>query len=285
MRKYDFGKLVILLAFSLLVIVPTIFVLITSFKFRNDFSMNPIGLPIPFTVTNYIDMMASSQMPTYFANSFIVALFTVTATLFFATMLAYAIMRIGGWKGKLLFSFLVIGMLIPAQVNMIPLYGLVSNVESLAASTEWLPDFKIRNTLYGLIMIKTAVFTSISVFILTGFMKTIPSELLEAAAVDGAKEWTMYYKICIPLSLPSVAATAIFLTVFSWNDLLYPLLFITDRNSMTLPLALLRFRGEHFTNYPALFAGVTMASVPIVLAFIFLQKWFIAGLTAGSVKG
>ena len=116
-------------------------------------------------------------------------------------------------------------------------------------------------------------------------MKSIPKSLFEAATIDGASEFKMYYKIALPLSLPSIAATAIFLCVMHWNDLLYPLLFITNNEYKTLPLALLEFQGEYATNYPLLFTGVLLASAPMILAYLFLQRYFIAGITAGSVKG
>ena len=110
-------------------------------------------------------------------------------------------------------------------------------------------------------------------------------ELYEASALDGAGPWRTFQSIVLPLSLPSVAATAIFLFVIQWNDLLYPLLFIQTPEKRTLPLALLDFQGEFLTNYPLLFTGVLVASAPLVVAYVFLQRYFVAGLTAGSVRG
>ena len=155
---------------------------------------------------------------------------------------------------------------------MIPLYQLVF-------------DLGLTNSLTGLIIVNTSVTLPVAVFILTGFMKSLPKSLFEASTIDGASNWQMYTKIAMPLSLPSLSATAIFLFVMVWNDLLYPLLFITNKEYKTLPLALLEFQGEYMTNYPMLFTGVMIASAPMVIAYIFLQRYFIAGMTAGSVKG
>jgi len=116
-------------------------------------------------------------------------------------------------------------------------------------------------------------------------MRTLPAELFEAVSIDGAGPWRTFRSVVVPMSVPSLAATAIFLLVIQWNDLLYPLVFITDPGKRTLPLALLDFQGQFLTNYPVLFAGVIVASLPIVLAYAFLQRFFIAGMSAGAVKG
>ncbi|MCD5323241.1 carbohydrate ABC transporter permease [Pontibacillus sp. HN14] len=114
---------------------------------------------------------------------------------------------------------------------------------------------------------------------------TIPKGLFEASCIDGSNNWKMYTSIALPLSLPSLSATAIFLFVMHWNDLLYPLLFITKDEYKTLPLGLLEFQGQYMTNFPMLFTGVMIASAPMIIAYVFLQRYFIAGMTAGSVKG
>ena len=137
----------------------------------------------------------------------------------------------------------------------------------------------------GLILVDTVVTLPVAVFILGGFMRTLPAELYESADIDGSGPWRTYASIAIPLSAPSLAATATFLFVMHWNDLLYPLLFISSDEQLTLPLALLRFQGEYLTNYPLLFAGVVLCSIPVVVAYVFLQRYFVAGMTGGAVKG
>lgn len=246
--------------------------------------MSPFSLPIPATLDNYETLFVDYGLHLYFKNSLIFTIFTVILVIFLSTMVSYACVRIGGVKSKLIFGLFVIGLLIPAQVNIIPLYGLIIKIENFTSSVGWLPSIQFRDTLIGLIVIKTAVLLSLSVFIVTGFMRTIPRELFEAAAVDGSSEWWMYSKVAIPLSLPAIASSSIFLCVIVWNDLLYPLLF-TGEKAKTLTMALLMFKGEYESNYPILFSGVLTASLPMVLAYLFLQRWFIAGITAGSIKG
>jgi len=143
----------------------------------------------------------------------------------------------------------------------------------------------LTNSTFGLILIEVVTTLPIAVFIIAGFMRTLPTEIFEASDIDGAGPWRTFRSVVVPLSVPSLAATAIFLLVIQWNDLLYPLLFITDPAKRTLPLALLDFQGQFLTDYPVLFSGVVVASVPMVLAYAFLQRFFIAGLSAGAVKG
>lgn len=211
-------------------------------------------------------------MAGYFMNSTIVTLCSVSFTLLFASMIAFGITRLGGWMGNSLFALFTLGMMVPAQVIMVPLYSLML-------------DLGLTNSLIGLILVNISTTLPIAVFILTGFMKTLPRELFEASTIDGAGNWQIYTKVAVPLSLPSLSATAIFLFVMHWNDLLYPLLFITDNAYKTLPLALLEFQGQYATNYPMLFTGVIIASAPMVVAYVFLQRFFVAGMTAGAVKG
>lgn len=187
-------------------------------------------------------------------------------------MIAYAIARMNNWLGNTVFALFTLGMMVPPQVNMVPLYSIMLKMG-------------LTNSLVGLILVNIASTIPVAVFILTGFMKALPKELFEASTIDGGGNWGIFAKIVLPLSKPSLSATAIFLFVISWNDLLYPLLFVTNNAYKTLPLALLEFQGQYSTNYPMLFTGVIIASAPMVIAYIFLQRYFIEGITAGSIKG
>jgi len=125
----------------------------------------------------------------------------------------------------------------------------------------------------------------LGVFMLTGFMRTLPKELLEAGAIDGAGEWRLLIRVVFPLCAPYLASTAAFLSVIVWNDLLFPMLLLGGKDKMTLPLALLQFRGEYLTDYPTLMAGVVISVLPVVVLFLFLQRYFISGALAGALKG
>jgi raffinose/stachyose/melibiose transport system permease protein len=286
-----------LTVFALLIAIPCLVVLFSTVKSQGDIIRNPIAPPIASStpvpdscaaakalgersgpeciqtpnVQGYRDA-ARNKIGRSFRNSLIVVSASVLLTLSFAAMTAFAVTRLGGWMSGVLFTFFTLGMAVPSQVNGIAQYALFSSL-------------RLTNRLEGLIVVNIAATLPVSVFILTGFMRTLPKELFEAAVVDGASNWKLFRKVVVPLSVPSLAAVGIFLLVMHWNDLWYPYLFITDPAKYTLPRTLAEFKGEFSTNYPALFAGVVIASAPLVTAYVFLQRWFIAGLTSGAVKG
>jgi raffinose/stachyose/melibiose transport system permease protein len=143
----------------------------------------------------------------------------------------------------------------------------------------------LTNKLSGIVLINVVTTLPISVFILTAFFRELPKEMYEASEVDGATPFRVYRSIALPLSRPAMGATAIFLFVITWNELLFPLLLITNNDKRTLPLTLLSFRGEFFSNYSMIFTAVLVASIPMVLMYLVMQRSFISGLTAGAVKG
>lgn len=261
-----------LVIYALLILVPLTLVLFASFKNLNQLYLDPLGIPAKWDISNYQRLFAKEKMFIYFKNSIVVTFTSVFFILFLGSMISYAIIRLPKWLGNTLFALITVGMMVPTQVNMIPTYILFAKLNLL-------------NKHIGLIIVTIATLLPICVFILTGFMKTLPKGLIEAAMIDGASHWQIYSRVVLPLSLPSLASTAIFAFVISWNELLYPLLFIKSSSLKTLPLALLMFQGEYLTDYPMIFAGVVAASIPMVIVYIFLQRYFIAGMTAGSMKG
>lgn len=269
--RFRFAGPMMLAFWALLIAVPLLIVFLSSFKSQAQIIGNPISPPVPPSIAGYRDA-AEQQIFRAFRNSVFVVAFSVSITILFASLAAFAITRISGWRGNVVFTFFTLGMAVPAQVNGIQQFALFKQLH-------------LTNSLLGLIVVNIAVTLPVSVFILTGFMKTLPRELFEAATVDGASNLRIYRSVVMPLSMPSVAAVAIFLFVMHWNDLLYPYLFISDNAKATLPVVLAGFKGEFSTNYPAMFAGVAIASAPMIAAYVFLQRWFVAGLTSGAVKG
>ncbi|ALS24022.1 MULTISPECIES: carbohydrate ABC transporter permease [Paenibacillus] len=265
------GRLILFL-YALLIALPLYVVLISAFKSPQTFFANPLNWPKPFTLTNFVSMFKEQPIWSYFLNSIIVTLGSVLLELLLGSMIAYAIFRLGGKMGKGIFALFAAGLIVPSQVNMLPIY-------SLAHKLGW------SDQLYGLVLVTVALLLPVTVFMLAGFMQLLSKEILEAGSIDGAGEWTLFTRFALPLSAPSIAAAASFLFVMVWNDLLIPMLMINGKSKLTLPLAMLQFRGEYVTNYPMLLTGVVVTSVPMVLLFLFLQRYFVAGLTAGSLKG
>jgi raffinose/stachyose/melibiose transport system permease protein len=266
------SRYAVLLAYAAIIVIPLLVVVSGSFKTTSQIFENPYSIPMDPQFSNFEETMSNGNLGVAFKNSFINTLCSVTLTLFVGSMAAYGVARIPGWKGWGIFGFIVAGMSVPAQANMIPQYVFFGQLGLLDSQV-------------GLILVDTVVTLPVAVFILGGFMRTLPAELYESADIDGSGPWRTYASIAIPLSAPSLAATATFLFVMHWNDLLYPLLFISSDEQLTLPLALLRFQGEYLTNYPLLFAGVVLCSIPVVVAYVFLQRYFVAGMTGGAVKG
>lgn len=270
-RRRSLPRAVLLAIYVAIIVVPLAVVVLTTFKTSQEVYAAPFAPPTQPTLRNYLDLVANGRILTSLRNSAVVTACSVVLTLAVGSLAAFGVSRIRGWLGIAVFGAFALGLAVPAQVAMIPQYVIIKQIG-------------LTNSLLGLVLINIAVTTPVAVFILTGFMRTLPHELFEAAELDGAGVVRSYATIAIPLSAPSLAAVAIFLFVMHWNDLLYPLLFITDPDKATLPKALLDFKGEFLTNYPMLFAGVLVASAPLVLAYVLLQRWFVAGLTAGATR-
>ncbi|PLT34525.1 carbohydrate ABC transporter permease [Bacillus sp. V5-8f] len=261
----------LLFFYAVAILVPVSVIIFSTFKTTQQLFKSPFSLPDSLNFITYQSILSDQPFMLYFTNSVIVTLFSVLFTLFFSSMIAFGISQMNKWIGRVLFSFFVIGMMVPAQVNMLPLYELVSSLN-------------LTNSLLGLIIVNIAGTLPIAVLILTGFTRTLPKTVLEAAKMDGAGHWQTYVRIFLPLLAAPLASAGIFLSVMYWNDLLNPLIYITDDSKKTLPVMLLGFQGEYVTNYPMLFTGVVLSSLPIVLTYIFLQRYFVSGLTAGAMK-
>ena len=265
------GRNALLAVYAVIIVVPLAVVVFGSFKTQQQLFASPYLPTVNPALGNYRSALVAQGLGQALANSAVVTSVGVLLTLLLASLAAFGIARIRGWLGVAIFGLLVVGMAIPAQANMIPQRVLFERIGLL-------------DSLLGLILINLTVTLPVATFILAGFMKTLPSELYEASSLDGAGNLRTYLSIVLPLSGPSLAATTIFLFVIQWNDLLYPLLLIQSPDKKTLPLALIGFQGEFLTNYPLLFTGVILSSLPIVVAYVLLQRQFVAGITAGTGK-
>ena len=221
---------------------------------------------------NYRRLLSESDLDVSFRNSVIVTILSVVFALIIASLASFAIARMITVTGKVLAGLFALGLAIPAQINIVPVYYIFR-------------DLGLTNSFLGLIIINVTTTIPISIFILTAFFKEISREMYEASEVDGASPFRIYRSIALPLSRPAMGATAIFLFVINWNDLLWPLLLIQEADKKTLPLAMLAYRGEYFVSFSMLFTAVMVASLPMVIMYLMMQRSFIAGLTAGAVKG
>jgi len=256
----------------LVVLVPVSIIFLATLKPDLEILLDPLGWPDKISFSNYSELVSTSGISQSFINSVKVTLISVIFTLSLASMTSYAIARLAKISAGMLFSLFVLGLTIPAQVNILPIYILFNSLG-------------LTNSHFGLILANIVSALPISVFIIAAFFREFPKEMIEAAEIDGASHIRVFLRIVLPLAKPAIGATAIFLFVIFWNDLLFPLLLISQRELETLPLTLLSFRGEYNLSYGLLFTGVTIASVPLVLMYILMQRTFVAGLTSGAVKG
>ena len=269
---YKISRWISLVIFSLLIIVPTAIVFFGTFKTDLEIYDSPMALPLNWTLDNYRRLLDDGEILTNFKNSVLVTSFSVIITLVLASMVSFAIARMMNVTGKVLFVLFSLGLAIPGQVNIIPIFHLFVNLH-------------LNNSLVGLILVNIALTLPISIFILSAFFRDLPKEMFECAGMDGAGQFRIYRSIALPLSKPALGATAIFLFVICWNDLLYPLMLITETGKKTLPLVLIDYKGEYFASYSMQFAAILVASLPMVVMYLFMQRTFQAGLTAGAVKG
>ncbi|MET8946447.1 carbohydrate ABC transporter permease [Streptomyces sp. NPDC004542] len=253
------------------VLLPLLVVVFGTFKTLPQLFDSPLSPPPSPTFDNYRRAVDEGGLGAAFVNSLLVTAGAVTLTLVAAGPAAFFCARVPGRVGWTVFGVLVAGLAVPAQAAIVPQYVLFDRLG-------------LTDSLAGLVLADTTLTLPTAVFILGGFLRSVPEELYEAAELDGAGPLRAFRSIALPLARPALATTGIFLFVMDWNDLLYPLLFVRSEEHRTLPLALLNFQGEFQTQYPLLFAGVVIASAPVVIVYVLLQRHFVSGLTAGAVR-
>ncbi|HBL35217.1 MAG TPA: carbohydrate ABC transporter permease [Firmicutes bacterium] len=274
-RKRDVAGIFLYLFLGLLALIfiyPIILLILTSFKSTREIFMDPFGLPSSWSFEPFVRVWEKAHFNVYFFNSVLVTVVSLALLLFTATLAAYGLARFKFRGNNFVFMLFLAGIMIPIRLGILPLFILMNKLSLL--DTRW-----------SLIFTYAASGMPMSVFILTGFLKSIPQELTEAAKVDGCSEFGILYRIMLPLIRPSLATVTIVNFVPWWNDFFFPLLFIKSQNLKTIPLGMTIFFGQYMTDWGMLFAGMVMASIPLLLLYLLMSKQFISGLTSGAVKG
>jgi len=272
-QKELIGSHIILILWSLIALYPIFIMIINSFKDRFSIYKNPFGLPEgAWNFMNYAAVFKDGDFLVYFKNSFIVVIFSLLLLLIVGSMAAYAL---ANWRGRIsnvVYFFFIAGMMLPIKIASITILELVRNLGLI-------------NTIWSLIPVYVAMGLPVAVFILTAFIREIPYELTEAGIIDGAGRTFIFTRIIVPLLRPALATTAIYNLVPFWNDLWFPLIFITDDRSKTLLLGVTRLFGQYQTDWSRVLAVLTLSAIPVILLYLMMSKQFIRGLTAGAVKG
>lgn len=259
---------------ALITLFPIIALLISSFRPSSELMRTGISLSFNFSELNLDNyQFIFNQAPQYwswYTNSLIISGLTIVLSLFFSSMVGYAI-AVYDFKGKNLFFICVlIIMMIPFEILMLPLYQMMVNL-------------RLIDSYFAVIL--PLIVAPVAVFFFRQYALGLPTELMDAARMDGSTEYGIFFKIMLPLMGPSLAAMAILQGLASWNNFLWPLLVLRSNSMFTLPIGLATLLTPYGNNYDVLISGSVLTIIPIIILFIFFQKYFVAGLTSGGVKG
>ncbi|MCL2164058.1 MAG: carbohydrate ABC transporter permease [Oscillospiraceae bacterium] len=274
-KRFDFFKIIkylILSVFSFLVLYPIYMVTSGSFRKNMQILMDPFGMPTSLMLDNYVKAFKEGMFSSLYKNSIIVTVFSVALITLFSSMIAYVMTRPDFKFRRLLNTIFIIGMTIPFQVGIIPLYLQMNRL-------------RLVDSHLGLIIVYIVSYLSYSTFITYGFFKQIPRDLQEAASIDGAGNFRLFLSIVAPLSSAVLTTVTIFNLMFVWNDMFFSLVMLQTPLKKTLQIGLLGFRGQYQSDYATMFAGVVLVSLPMVALFLALQKRFVEGVLSGAIKG
>jgi multiple sugar transport system permease protein/raffinose/stachyose/melibiose transport system permease protein len=236
---------------------------------RYNFLTNPFK--VSYTLKNYKKALYPAFIR-YIINSIIISFCTAIIALVISIFAAYAFSRLKFYGRRHLFIAILLSQLIPITALIIPVYQILRSMHLI-------------NTYFGLIISYLTFTVPVSIWMLKGFFDNIPVEIEEAAIVDGCSKLGAFFRVVIPISKPGITATVVWIVIMTWQEVIYALTIITSKEMRTISVGILDFIGQWAIDYPTLFAGAIIVSVPIIILFIFLQRYFVAGLAEGAVKG
>ncbi len=259
---------VLLIAFGVLFFYPFIFVLINAFRKNADIILNPAGLPNCVFVGNFVQAWNTMEFPKVFLNTVLITSAGTVGIIFTSAMCAYALARSDSKISWALYGFFSFSLVIPFQIIMVP-------IGVLAA------DMHLMNT-QGIILMYWGLGCPTAIFMFHGFIKSVPRELEESAAIDGAGRFYIFFRIIMPLIKTIIATVAVIDALWLWNDFLLPLIVVKQG---TIQLAQMKFNGQFMKEYGPMCASLALSSIPIVAFYLSLQKYVVKGIAAGAVKG
>jgi multiple sugar transport system permease protein len=264
-------------------LIPIVWTVYTSLRPYSDTAEHGyVSLPRSISFSNYTNAWSQADLPHYFLNSLIITVPAVIVTLFFASCVAFVVARLSfRWNIALLIAFTAANLL-PPQIVLTPLYRMFLEIPL----PEWLSESgQMYDSYIGLIVINVSFQVGFCTFVLSNYMKTIPSSLGDAARVDGAGVVRQFFGIVLPLSRPALAALATLEFTFIYNDFLWAIVLVQSGDKRPITSALAQLQGLYFTDYNLLAAGAMIVALPTLLVFALLQRHFISGLTLGATKG
>ena len=269
-RRAPAGIHVLLIVGAIIMVFPFVWQVLTSFKtFAGSVAVPPQVIPQPWDFGNFAEVFATIPFAAMFANSVILTVGRTAGQVVLCTMAGYAFARIPFRGRSVVFIVFLSVLMVPTQLYLLPQYEIVQ-------ALGWL------NSLQGLIV--PGIFSAFGTFLMRQFFLTLPGELEEAARIDGANVWQTFWRVMLPLAKPGIVALSVFTALWSWNDLLWPLVITTDPERMPLSVGLAQLVGLHSTDFPVLMAGALLAMLPMLIAFIILQRQFIQGIAFTGSK-
>jgi multiple sugar transport system permease protein len=263
----------VLLTLLLIVVFPFFWMTITSFKNEDQMrSLVSMFWPSPFVTDNYRQLLGKTDFIAWYRNSIVVAVSSTFVATAIGTLGAYALARLRFLGRAFMASAVLITYLVPPSILFIPLYAQIRNLG-------------LADSLTGLIAAYPSFTVPFVTWLLMGYFESIPEELEESAMIDGATRFGAFYRVILPLAAPGLLAAALYAFTQAWNEFLYALVFITDVKLRTLPVGLSTFITGDVYGWGYLMAGAVLTTVPVIVAYIYLQRYMVEGLTAGSVKG
>lgn len=254
------------------VIFPLLATMLGGFKTVGELRASPFGLPHQWHTEFYADILRNPVFWSYLKSSLLVSLSAVVITLLCASMAAYVFAHIRFFGSKMLLSYLLLGMMFPFATAILPLFIMIR-------------DLGLLDNYLGIILPQAAFSMAFAIVLFKSFFEQLPHELFEAAYVDGCGYIRFFFQFTLPLSTPILATVGTFVFVQSWNNYLLPLVVINNRELFTWPLGMMQFRGEYIIEWNKILAFVSLTIFPAIVFFVAAQKYIVAGLTRGSVKG
>jgi ABC-type glycerol-3-phosphate transport system permease component len=252
-------------------IFPLYFMLSNALRTESDWQNSKLGLPTDFSFDAFSRAWVGAQIPTYFRNSAIVVASTVVLTVVLATMAGYAFSKLH-WRGrKFGFLFTLSWMAIPPLLLMVPIYIEMVNIGLI-------------DTYFSVIFLYTALNLPFNVYLMTTFFRQLPDELIEAANVEGATVHQVFARVMLPMARPALAMLFIFNFLWAWNEFVFALLLLQSDSSKTLTVGVLQLQGRFNTDYPALMAGLLLASLPVIGVYLVFQRHLVRAVAAGALK-
>jgi len=267
-----FLRIAVLLLFAGLVLIPLVATVLGGFKSLGDLRVNPFGLPESWEWDNYWSILSGPRYWRLLLNSLIISVLTAVLTLAAASMAAFVFAHVRFFGSRLLLQYLLLGLLFPAATAILPLFIKIR-------------DLGLLDTYWGVVLPQVAFGLGMSILLFHNFFRQLPGELFDAALVDGCGYIRFFRYVTLPLSRPIIAVVGVIVFVHSWNSYLLPLVVLNRDTLYPWPLGMMAYQGEYSTDWQLVLAFVTLTILPAVCMFIVAQKYLVAGLTAGAVKG